>query len=281
MSDSIRLIGIDIDGTLLDSNGQMPVANRDAIHQAVVSGVHVALVTGRSYPFARPVAEGLPASLGLIVSNGAIERRMDGVTLVRRLLDRQEAARVLGATRSFRDAAAIVFDRDEERQLVFESMDWEHPGRKAYWTRNQARIARSEPLEAALVEDPIQVMFNGGVEAMRALADDLQTLAGAFAVSLTEYEHRDFSLLDITSPAATKGQALAWRAAQLGLTRKQVMAIGDNFNDLGMLEYAGLPVVMENAVSGLKTRGWHVTGHHNDGGVAAAIDRFVLKAGNF
>ena len=273
----IRLIGIDIDGTLLDSNGHMPLANRDAIHQAVVSGVHVALVTGRSYPFARPVAEGLPASVWLIVSNGAIERRMDGGTLVRRLLDRHEAARVLGATQSFRDAAAIVFDRDEERQLVFESMDWEHPARKAYWTRNQARIARSEPLEAALVEDPIQVMFNGGVEAMRALAVDLQRLAGAFAVALTEYEHRDFSLLDVTSPAATKGQALAWRATELGLTSDQVMAIGDNFNDLGMLEYAGLPVVMENAVSGLKTRGWHVTGHHNDGGVAAAIDRFVLN----
>ena len=56
--------------------------------------------------------------------------------------------------------------------------------------------------------------------------------------------------------------------------RDEVMAVGDNFNDLEMLEFAGLPVVMGNAVSGLKTRGWHVTGHHNDGGVAAAIDRF-------
>ena len=275
----IRLIGIDIDGTLLDAGGQLPAANRDAIHQAVISGVHVALVTGRSYPFARPVAEGLPESLSLIVSNGAIERRMDGGTLARRLLDRHEAARVLAATRPFRDGAALIFDRDEDRQLVFETMDWEHPGRKAYWARNRARIARSEPLEAALIEDPIQVMFNGGVEAMRALVHDLQALAGtAFAVSLTEYEHRDFSLLDVTSPAATKGQALAWRAAQLGVRRDEVMAIGDNFNDLGMLEYAGLPVVMENAVSGLKTRGWHVTGHQNESGVAAAIERFVLRA---
>jgi Cof subfamily protein (haloacid dehalogenase superfamily) len=277
----IRLIGIDIDGTLLDASGQMPAANRDAIHQAVVSGVHVALVTGRSYPFARPVAEGLPASLSLIVSNGAIERQMDGATLARRLLDRHQAARVLEATRRFRDGAALIFDRDEERQLVFETMDWEHPGRKAYWARNQTRISRSEPLEAALSEDPIQVMFNGGVEEMRALVHDLHGLAGAFAVALTEYEHRDFSLLDVTAPAATKGQALAWRAAQLGLTRDEVMAIGDNFNDLGMLEYAGLAVVMENAVSGLKTRGWHVTGHQNDGGVAAAIERFVLRTSHF
>ena len=274
---AIRLIGIDVDGTLLDSHGAMPTANQAAIHQAVVSGVHVALVTGRSYPFARPVADTLPDSLSLIVSNGAIERQMDGTTLARRLLDRTVAVAVLGATRPFRDAAALVFDRDEDRQIVFETMDWDHPGRRAYWDRNKSRIAWSAPLEAALDEDPIQVMFNGSVEPMRALARRLRQLSPDFAVSLTEYEHRDFSLLDITSPRATKGQALAWRAAQLGIGRDQVMAVGDNFNDLEMLEYAGVPVVMGNAVSGLQQRGWHVTGHQDEAGLAQAIDKFVLN----
>ena len=55
----IRLIGIDVDGTLLDSEGRLPDANREAIHAAVAAGIHVALVTGRSYPFARPVADPL------------------------------------------------------------------------------------------------------------------------------------------------------------------------------------------------------------------------------
>ena len=202
----IRLIGIDVDGTLLDSGGHMPAANRDAIHAAVASGIHVALVTGRSYPFARPVAEQLPATLTLIVSNGAIERGMDGLTLARRLLRREVAQAVLDSTRPFRDAAALIFDRDMDRQIVFESMDWAHPGRKAYWARNASRIARSDPLEEALVEDPIQVMFNGGVAAMRDLAGALRADATEFAVSVTEYEHRDFSLVDITAPSATKGR---------------------------------------------------------------------------
>ena len=56
---------------------------------------------------------------------------------------------------------------------------------------------------------------------------------------MTEYVHRDFTLVDVTSPEATKGHALAWRAEQLGLTREEVMAVGDNFNDLEMLEFAG------------------------------------------
>ena len=66
----IRLIGIDIDGTLLDTTGHMPEANCTAMHSAVAAGVHVALVTGLSYPVARPVADALPPSISLIVING-------------------------------------------------------------------------------------------------------------------------------------------------------------------------------------------------------------------
>src|SRR6186713_448355 len=126
----IQLIGIDVDGTLLDSGGRFPQANRDAIHAAVAAGVHVALVTGRSYPFARPVAERLPASISLIVSNGAVERAMDGSTFVRRLLDKDTARQVLAATRRHRHAAALIFDRDLDRQVIYETMDWDHPGRQ-------------------------------------------------------------------------------------------------------------------------------------------------------
>ena len=276
----IRLIGIDVDGTLLDSAGKMPQANIEAVHASVASGIHVALVTGRSYPFARPVADPLPPSISLIVSSGAVERAMDGSTLARRLLDHRIARQVLDSTRPFRDAAALIFDRDDERQVIFETMDWEHPNRKSYWQRNQWLIARSVPLEEALVEDPVQVMFNGGVEIMRGLADSLRGRAAGFSVSLTEYLDRDFSLIDVTAPDATKGRALAWRAEQLGLSRDEVMAVGDNFNDLEMLEYAGIPVVMANAVEELKGRGWHVTGHQNEAGLAQAIDRFALRRGS-
>jgi len=274
----IRLIGIDVDGTLLDARGQIPQANVDAIHDAVRAGIHIALVTGRSYPFARPIADPLPSSIALIVSNGAVERGMDGSRLAQRLLDRDIARAVLESTKPFRHTAALVFDRDADRQVMFETMDWEHPGRKAYWARNQSLIAQSVPLEDALVEDPIQVMFNGGVEAMRSLVEALRADTGEFAVSLTEYEHRDFSLIDVTAPSATKGRALAWRAAQLGLSREEVMAVGDNYNDLEMLEFAGLPVVMANSVAGLTERGWTITGDNESAGLAAAIRKFALSA---
>lgn len=274
----IRLIGIDVDGTLLDSRGHLPDDNRDAIFEAVAAGIHVALVTGRSYPFARPVADTLPQSVTLIVSSGAVERAMDGTVLVRRLLERRVAETVLDATRPYRDHAALIFDRDESNQIVFETMNWDHPGRKHYWLRNQHLIGQTIPLEDALVEDPIEVMFNGAAAAMRTLTDSLRRDAHGFAVSLTEYVHRDFSLVDVTAPNATKGHALAWRAGQMGLSRDQVMAVGDNFNDLEMLEYAGTPVVMANAVEDLKRPGWHVARHQDDAGLGRAIRQLALLA---
>jgi hydroxymethylpyrimidine pyrophosphatase-like HAD family hydrolase len=93
---------------------------------------------------------------------------------------------------------------------------------------------------------------------------------------VTEYEDRDFSLVDITSPEATKGQALARRALALGLEQAEVMAVGDNLNDMEMLEAVGLPVVMGNAVAALKARGWAETGHQDEAGLAQAIRRFAL-----
>src|SRR5438874_12333767 len=107
----IRLIGVDVDGTLLDTRGQIPQANVDAIHDAVRAGIHVALVTGRSYPFARPIAEPLPASITLIVSNGAVERGMDGSRFAQRLLDRAIARSVLRSTNGVRPAAALGVGR--------------------------------------------------------------------------------------------------------------------------------------------------------------------------
>lgn len=276
MVDQIRLIGVDVDGTLLNSAGQMPPENVQAIHDAVAAGIHVAIVTGRSYPSARPIVDRLPHSISLIVSNGAVERGMDGSTIARRLLNRRLAQSVLEGTRPFRSAAALIFDRDVEKQVIFETMDWEHPARKGYWGRNQSLIAQSIPLENALTEDPIQVMFNGGVAEMRPLYEELRRTLAGVTVSLTEYVHRDFSLVDVTAKEATKGNALAWRARQLGLSRDQVMAVGDNFNDTEMLEFAGTPVVMGNAVAGLKQRGWHMTGDQNEAGLAQAISRWAL-----
>lgn len=274
----IRLLAIDIDGTLLDSRWQLPAANRDAICEAVDAGVEVAIVTGRRYDFARPILDLLPCPLTAIVSNGAVVRTSDGATRLRRLLPRAVAREVLGATHAHRDGAALIFDRPRDGQVVFERIDWAHPSRRGYAERNREFILEVDPIESALTEDPIQVMFNGGVEPMRDLVRLLRVLpsAAGFSVAVTEYVERDFSLVDVLQAGCTKGATLAEWAARQGYARAEVMAIGDNLNDLEMLEAAGLPVVMGNAVAVLRERGWPVTASNDAAGVAEAIRRFVL-----
>lgn len=275
----VRLIALDIDGTLLDSRWQIPAANRRAIEEAARRGIEVALATGRRYDFAMPVAQQLDCPLTLIVNNGALIRTKDGETRLRHLLPRSTARKVLKATEQWREGAALIFDRQRKKQLMVERVKPNDKLRYPYYSRNKEFIGEVKPLERALTEDPIQVMLTGEVEAMRQ-AESL--LRGArfvheYAIAVTRYEHKNFAMIDVVHPICSKGFALAEWVAVRGLDRDEVMAIGDNHNDREMLEFAGIPVVMGNCVSELRCFGWYETLTNDESGVAAAIHRFALQ----
>jgi len=113
---------------------------------------------------------------------------------------------------------------------------------------------------------------------MRALRSALEAMAIAdqFAVAITEYEARDFALVDVNAARCSKGTTLARWVEHRGLTRDEVMAVGDNLNDVEMLDFAGTAVVMGNATEALKSRGYMITGTHDQGGLATAIRRFAI-----
>jgi Cof subfamily protein (haloacid dehalogenase superfamily) len=271
----IRLLAIDIDGTLLDSDGRVPKANADAIVRARAAGVEIALATGRRYEFARPIFEQLPGPLTLILSNGAIVKMRDGTTLIKHLLPRDVARSVLARVPHYRDGTAVTFDRPREGQVVFETIDWDHPLHHRFFAANRPFVSAVSPLEACLTEDPVQLMFSGGCAEMRSLFDDLRD-GDAYAVTLTEYLHRNFSLVDIVRSGCSKGAALEQWAARRRFGRDEVMAIGDNMNDLDMLEFAGTAVVMGNGCADLKARGWPVTASNDECGFARAVETFIL-----
>jgi Cof subfamily protein (haloacid dehalogenase superfamily) len=272
----IRLVAIDVDGTLLDSRGQLPEANLEAIAEAASRGARIAIVTGRSFNFALPAVERLADPLTLVVYNGAIARMRSGETLLRRLLPREAARDVLVATEAWRDSALLQFDRSSRGQLVYDRLDWTHPNRIKFREKNLALIEEVPALEDALIEDPIQIAFNGSVATMRALVDTLRSTPALadLSISITEYLHRDFSLVDVAAAQTTKGTALATLAALLHIDRNDVMAIGDNFNDREMLEWAGIGVVMGNASAEMKA-GFTTTGTNDEAGLAQAIRKFV------
>ena len=276
---AVKLIALDIDGTLLDSRWTLPEANRAAIAEATRRGIEVALVTGRRYDFAMPIALQLGAPLTMIVSNGAVIRTQDGQTHLRHLLPRETGRRVLEITRPWRDSTAVIFDRPQANQVILEVFATDDPIRSAYYARNKEFLGQAVPLESCLTEDPLQVMLSGKVEPMRAAEAVLRGAQATegFKVAATVYESRDFSMIDVLHPHCSKGAALAEWATLRGLTREEVMAVGDNHNDLEMLSYAGVPVVMGNCVPELRNFGWHETASNDHNGVAAAIELFALR----
>ena len=275
----VKLIALDIDGTLLDSRWQVSEANRRAIAEAARRGIEVALVTGRRYDFAMPVARQLDAPLTMIVNNGALIRSNDGRTHLRHLLPLLVAAQVLDLTKPWREGVAVIFDRPAENQLMLERLDPDDSLRYAYYSRNKQFIGFANPLETCLTEGPIQVMLSGKVAPMRDAEQALRDaeLAQEFALAVTMYEARDFAMIDVLNPICSKGASLAEWATLRGLAREEVMAVGDNHNDLEMLTFAGIPVVMGNSVPELKTFGWHETRTNDENGVAHAIEQFALR----
>jgi Cof subfamily protein (haloacid dehalogenase superfamily) len=275
----VRLIALDIDGTLLDSRWQLSDANRTAVAAATRRGIEVALVTGRRYDFAMPIARQLDCPLTMIVNNGALIRSTAGQTHLRHLLDRQIARSVLKATKPWREGAAVVFDRPCANQLMLESLNPDDSIRYAYYQRNLEHIGIISPLENSITEDPIQVMFSGTVEEMRAVESVLRTarFARGYRLAVTLYESKNFAMIDVLPADCTKGRTLAEWAARQGLHRNEILAVGDNHNDLEMLQFAGIPVVMRNGVPELKSFGWHETLSNDESGVAAAIERFALS----
>jgi Cof subfamily protein (haloacid dehalogenase superfamily) len=275
----IKLIAMDLDGTLLNSCAQISDENARTIAQAQARGIEIVIATGRRFDFARPIVEALPCDFQLIVSNGALIKSKTGATHRRHLLPAGTARRVLEITAPYRSSAAVIFDREATRQVIMECVQWNDPLRGRYYAKIREHLAEVVPLTDCLDgEDPIQVMYAGPCDEMRAAMESLEQnpAAGEYTVALTEYFPRNFSILDVLGRGVTKGVALAEWARRRGIAREEMMAIGDNWNDREMLELAGVPVVMANGVPELKSLGWAVTLSNDQNGVAEAIRTYAL-----
>lgn len=279
MKRRIRLLAVDIDGTLLDPSFEIPPANLAALRRANESGIEIILVTGRRHAFALPIAQklGFYDNLWLISSNGAVTRSFIGETFHRDLLPAETAKRLATAMLPFRGNLVITFDQETKGALVLEHTR-ELTGSIQRWLQNNLEfIDFVVPIEKALTRDPVQAMFCGGVERMQQaqaalLASDVKL---EVTVLRTEYPHRDLCIMDVLSRDCSKGHALRRWAEFRGLGPAEVMAIGDNYNDVEMLEFAGVAVVMGNASDELKQNGWHVTLSNSENGVAAAVEKLV------
>jgi Cof subfamily protein (haloacid dehalogenase superfamily) len=276
---SIRLIASDIDGTLLNPQFQISPNDLAALRRAHAAGIEIVLVTGRRHTFALPIAQQLGFDLWLISSNGAVTRSLSGETFHRDLMPRQTCLDICTSMQEFRGNTVLTFDKETKGAIVLEHLDDLNASIRRWLEKNMAYIEFVIPIENALTTDPVQAMFCGSMtrmsDALRAL--NSTDLGNRITVLRTEYPDRDLSMIDILNAGCSKGHALARWAAHRGFHRDQVMAIGDNHNDVEMLEFAGHPVIMGNACDELRARGWSVTLGNDRCGVAAALAGLVTS----
>jgi hypothetical protein len=274
-----------MDGTLLPTFAQQ-LSSRvlAALRAAHDAGITIAIATGRRYAYTVPILEGLslPAGMPLITSNGAVVRTLSGEAIHCDYMQASVARQLCGLLRPF-GAVVFTFDRPGRGELVLEDLEQTH-GRISLWVEaNRNAIEVIKPLERAFDhgEDPIQGMVTGHIAQMREAEQALKAspLADACGCACTVYPARDLSILDLLPLGVTKGTALARLAARLGVDRKETMAIGDNWNDVDMLEWASQAVVMGNAAVELrtiaKTRGWKQAPPNDQDGVAIILERVI------
>jgi Cof subfamily protein (haloacid dehalogenase superfamily) len=275
---SIRLLAIDIDGTLLNPEFQISPVDMAALRRVRTQGIEVVVVTGRRHTFALPIVQQLGFDLWVISSNGAVTRSLAGETFHRDLLPAATCLDLCTKMREFRGNTVLTFDIEAKGAIVLEHMRELNASIQRWLEKNLQYIDFVIPIESSLTRDPVQAMFCGRNERMKLAQEALAASGLDITVLRTEYPVRDLSIVDVLNQGCSKGHALERWANFRGIPREQVMAIGDNYNDIEMLAFAGVPFIMGNASEELRGNGWSVTLSNEQNGVAAAIEQ-VLGVG--
>lgn len=264
---TIKLVACDLDDTLLRPDLTIAPGCQQALAKAVEQGVVVTIATGRMFRAARPYAEELRISgVPLIVYQGAWVRTLEGQMLYERPLETDDAELVLDNLRRYK----CHYHSYWQDRLYMEKETAEG---EAYSRLSQAPINLVSDLREIIQHQPLKfIMINYDCKAMDKIEADLKGRIGD-RVSIVRSKPQ---FLEISHIEATKAHALQAVAHHYGIGQDEVMAIGDSYNDLDMIAWAGVGVAMANAPADIRGQADYVTCSNTEGGVAAAIHQYIL-----
>ncbi len=299
-----RLIAIDLDGTLLDPSGHISPRNRAALHLAEASGAEIVISTGRRHSFAMQVLRDLqinPQS-ALVSSNGTVIRTIHSELIHRTHMPLSTANWLCTTLEDYRSTLVLTFDLtgpdgdDSRGALVVERLDDLHSSIERWMRANERYIVQVDYLPDALQpgrEPPIQIMLCGPIDRMAQVeallsrhplvtpVGDTPSPDAEVALHRTTYPETDLTLIDILPAGCSKASALQYLAHLRGVSIQEILAIGDNWNDITMLRLAGSSALMSNAPDDLKrlalASGWTIAPSNSEDGVAIAIESALAE----
>lgn len=260
----IKLIAVDLDDTLLNSEVRISEENKKIIQACLDQGIHFTFATGRMFRSAVDFAKEVGISLPLITYQGALVKTIDNEEIHHHVIQEEVAKDLIDFLKNY-DMQLNVYMNDT---LYMEKMN--------DFGEDYVRISRIDheitSFPQGLHTEPTKVLLAGRPELLNEVQEETRN---RYKDILAITKSKDY-FLEFGNPKAMKGIALKNLADSLGIKREEVMAIGDGMNDFDMLQYAGLGVAVENAVAQVKEVADFVTSTNDQDGVAKAIKKFVL-----
>lgn len=276
MHEPIRLIALDLDGTLLDTRKRLSDENRAALERAARAGIHIVPTTGRFFDGMPEAVKNLPFIRYAITINGAeVADRQTGEELYQSNIPLARALELM----CYLDTLPVIYDCyqdnagwiSEHLKAKIDGMVKDPHFRKMLHDLRKP-VTELKAFVSERGRDVQKIQFFIPTPELRLeLLEKLPEMFPDLAISSSVSEN-----IEVNAAGATKGKALLGLAERLGITREGTMAFGDGLNDLSMLEAAGIGVAMENACVEAKAAADYITLSCDDHGVARAIEKFCF-----
>lgn len=271
----VKLVLIDIDGTLMNDEKQIPSENLEAIEWCIAHRIPVTLVTGRSYHTCLDVLEMLQEDVPVVFQNGAlIYQPFSGKVLRQVFLPSDIASMILSHTKHMR--SRILYLNSLKREDMWMTKPYQGPY-EIYFQRNQHRIRFIDDFHTLPLHEVTEiVLLDSEKQLKNTLGHVEKTYSGQFS-PIKSFEIQDEIFFELFGPEVSKGKAAMFLAEYFSTSMEDVLFIGDSYNDTEVMELVGYPVAMGNAVDEVKARARFITKSNNEAGVGWAIQQLIQK----
>jgi Cof subfamily protein (haloacid dehalogenase superfamily) len=276
---SYRLLALDVDGTLLDPQGTLRPAVQEAVMAVQARGLRVTLCTGRRFRTALPIAQKLGVREPLVVHNGALLKDpVSGNTLRQCYMPEDIYHQGLAFLRQLSTPMVYIDAFHEQVDILTEALERAHPFQQEYLAENLAHCQVDSDIDAPPAHGVVMMSIMADPPSLHTLRETAMATFGTRArLNVLANKNYQGSILEILHPDVSKWYALRQFAAQEGIAPEEIIAVGDDHNDVEMLRHAGLGIAMGNAVEAVQEAADHVTESNAEDGLAAALEHFVLR----